>query len=254
MPDILLNDIVSLLDATLRIHDMQDAPVALNGLQVENHGSVSKVALAVDGTQETIEDAIAAGADLLVLHHGIYWAGLLPMTGWWKRKIETCLQHNLAVYGAHLPLDIHPTLGNNACIARELGLQDVQPELDHRGCKLGLSGEFLGSIGELRERYAAITGAAVTGVVHNASAPAGRVVVCSGGGGPEIYQVLAKGYSTFLTGEKNHWVQNAALDTGVSILFAGHYATETFGVKALGDFLHESFGLPTVFIDNPTGL
>lgn len=254
MPDILLRDIVSLLDTTLRIREVHDAPVALNGLQVENNGCVTKVALAVDGTQKTLEDAIAAGADMLVLHHGLYWAGLRPMTGWWKRKIETCLQHNLAVYGAHLPLDIHPTLGNNACIARELNLQDIEPELDCHGCKIGLAGEFMGTVGELRERYASITGARVTGVVHDAAAPAGRVVVCSGSGGPEIYQVQTKGYTTYLTGEENHWVQNAALDMGVNILYAGHYATETFGVRAVGEFLRESFGLPTVFIDNPTGL
>ena len=116
-----LQDITQLLDTTLRIREIKDASVALNGLQVENNGSVTKVALAVDGSQKTIEDAIAAGADMLILHHGIYWCGLRPMTGWFKKKIQTCLEHNLAVYGAHLPLDLHPQLGNNAGIAHELG-------------------------------------------------------------------------------------------------------------------------------------
>ena len=249
-----LAEIVSLLDSALNITGVPDASVALNGLQVENNGCITKVALAVDGTQKTLDDAVAAGADLLVLHHGLYWAGLRPLTGWWKRKVETCLNHNLAVYAAHLPLDVHPTLGNNACIARELGLQEVEPELDSHGAKVGLSGCFPGTVGELRERYAAITGAEITGVVHDASAPAGRVVVCSGGAGPEIYQVQRKGFGTYLTGEENHWVLNAAQDMGVNILFAGHYATETFGVRALGELLHERFGLPTCFIHNPTGL
>ena len=249
-----LSDIVSLLDETLRISAIQDAPVALNGLQVENNGFVSKVALAVDGSQQTLDDAVAAGADLLILHHGLYWSGLRPLTGWWKRKVETCLAHNLAVYSAHLPLDMHPTLGNNAGIARALGLTDVEPELDCHGAKIALSGVFPGSVGELKARYAAITGADITGVVHRADEAAGRVVICSGGGGPEIYQVQEKGYSTYLTGEENHWVQNAAQDMGVNILFAGHYATETFGVRSVGELLQEQFGLPTVFIHNPTGM
>lgn len=249
-----LSDIVALLDAELNVAGVHDAPVALNGLQVENDGRVTKVALAVDGSQKTLDDAVAAGADLLLLHHGIYWSGLRPLTGWWKHKIETCLHHNLAIYAAHLPLDMHPTLGNNAGIARELGLLDVEPELDYHGMKIGLAGTFPGTVGELRDRYAAITGARITGIVHQAAAAAGRVVVCSGGGGPELYQVQEKGYTTYLTGEENHWVQNAAADMGMNILFAGHYATETFGVRALGELLQERFGLPTVFIDNPTGL
>ena len=249
-----LNDIVSLLDTTLRIAEIQDAPVALNGLQVENNGCVTKAALAVDGSQRTIDDAIAAGADLLILHHGIFWSGLRPLTGWWKAKVETAFQANLAIYAAHLPLDLHPELGNNAGIARGLGLTDITPEIDYHGTTIGLAGSYRGTVGELRDAYAALTGAEVTGIIHNPAAPAGRIVVCSGGAGEEIYQVQEKGYSTYLTGEENHWVSNAARDMGINMLFAGHYATETFGVKSLGALLQERFGLPTVFIDNPTGM
>ncbi|MBQ9094983.1 MAG: Nif3-like dinuclear metal center hexameric protein [Akkermansia sp.] len=249
-----LQHITNLLDTTLRIREIKDASVALNGLQVENNGQVTKVALAVDGSQKTIEDAIAAGADLLILHHGIYWCGLRPMTGWFKKKIETCLQHNLAVYGAHLPLDLHPELGNNAGIAQALGLSDCTPEVDYHGTLIGVAGTFNGTVAELCEKYAAITGSSITGFVQDAAAPAGRVAVCSGGAGDVIYQMHEKGYRTYLTGEENHWVVNAAQDMGVNILFAGHYATETFGVKALGKLIETQFGLPTVFIDNPTGM
>ncbi len=249
-----LQRITELLDNTLRIREIKDASVALNGLQVENNGSVTKVALAVDGSQKTIDDAVAAGADLLILHHGIYWCGLRPMTGWFKKKIETCLQHNLAVYGAHLPLDLHQQLGNNAGIARELGLTDCTPEVDYHGTLIGIAGYFDGTVAELREKFAKITGSTVTGHVNNANAPAGRVAVCSGGAGDVIYQMHDKGYTTYLTGEENHWVVNAAQDMGINILFAGHYATETFGVKSLGKLIEEQFGLPTVFIDNPTGM
>ena len=249
-----LHSITDLLDSTLRIREIRDASVALNGLQVENNGSITKVALAVDGSQKTIDDAIAAGADLLILHHGIYWCGLRPMTGWFKKKIESCLQHNLAVYGAHLPLDMHPELGNNAGIAKALGLQDITPEVDYHGTLIGMAGTFNGTVAELRTKFAEITGATVTGIVHDGDAPAGRVAICSGGAGEEIYQMHEKGYGTYLTGEENHWVSNAAQDMGINILFAGHYATETFGVKALGALIEEKFGLPTIFIDNPTGM
>ena len=249
-----LQNITELLDSTLRIREIKDASVALNGLQVENNGTVTKVALAVDGSQKTIDDAIAAGADLLILHHGIYWCGLRPMTGWFKKKIQSCLEHNLAVYGAHLPLDLHPQLGNNAGIARELGLTDCTPEVDYHGTLIGVAGDFDGTVAELREKFAQITGSSVTGYVQNADAPAGRVAVCSGGAGDVIYQMHDKGYTTYLTGEENHWVVNAAQDMGINIFFAGHYATETFGVKSLGKLIEEQFGLPTIFIDNPTGM
>lgn len=249
-----LQDITNLLDSTLRIAEVKDAPVALNGLQVENNGQVTKVALAVDGSQKTIEAAITAGADLLILHHGIYWCGLIPMTGWFRKKICTCLEHNLAVYGAHLPLDMHPELGNNAEIAAALGLKDCSPEVNYKGTLIGQSGEFCGTVGELRAKFAEICGGEVTGYVANADAPAGRVAVCSGGAGDSVYEMHAKGYSTYLTGEENHWVVNAAEDCGINILFGGHYNTETFGVKALGRLLEQKFGLPTVFIDNPTGM
>lgn len=249
-----LTEITDLLDATLNVRAVKDAPVALNGLQVENNGCVTKVALAVDGSQQTLDAAVAAGADLLLLHHGLFWCGLRPLTGWWKKKVETCLQANLAVYAAHLPLDLHPEFGNNAAIAKGLGLREVQPEVDYHGTLIGLSGVFDGSVGELRAAYAALTGSTVTGYVQDASAPSGRIALCSGGGGEEIYQIQAKGYKTYLTGEENHWVSYTAADMGVNILFAGHYATETFGVKALGRLLEERFGLETVFIDLPTGM
>ena len=244
-----LDEIVSLLDSTLRVTEVKDAPVALNGLQVENDGTVHKVALAVDGSQRTLDAAVAVGADLLVLHHGLYWCGLRPLTGWWKRKVETCLRANLAVYAAHLPLDVHPALGNNARLAQALSLQEIQQELEY--C---LSGEFQGTVAELRARYAEVTGCVVTGPMPTPHEPAGRVVICSGGGGPEVYAVQKLGYKTFLTGEQNHWVSYTAEDMGMNLFFAGHYATETFGVKALGELLTERFGLPVVFIDNPTGM
>lgn len=249
-----LKNIVQLLDTELRINDIHDAPQALNGLQIENYGEVSRVAIAVDGSQKSIDDAISISADLLILHHGIFWSGLRPITGWWKKKIESCLDHNLAVYAAHLPLDIHPTLGNNAGIAEGLGLTNTQAEVDYHGCLIGLAGDFDGSVAELKRAYAKLTDTDITGIIHDDFSPAGRIAICSGGGADAIYQIHSKGYKCYLTGEENHWVRNAAEDIGMNILFAGHYATETFGVKKLGQLIHEKFKLPVHFIDNRTGM
>ncbi len=254
MPIIPLSDIVSLLDTELRVKDIKDASVAMNGLQVENDGQVTKVALAVDGSQKTIDDAIAAGVDLLILHHGIYWSGLQAFTGWWKKKLMSCIKGNLAIYSAHLPLDMHPSLGNNAQLCEALALSDCSPEVDYHGTMIGQAGTFNGSIEELKAKFEAVTEAPVTGFIHDKDAPAGRIAICSGGAGDEIYQMHAKGYRCYLTGEENHWVRNAAQDLDMTVLFAGHYATETFGVKAIGTMLEAQYGLPTIFIDNPTGM
>ncbi len=253
-PAAALADIVALLDDTLRVREVKDAPVALNGLQVENDGRVSRVALAVDASQEVLDAALAAGADLLIVHHGLFWSGLRPLTGWWKKKVATCLGGNLAVYAAHLPLDMHPELGNNACIARGLGLTDVQPDITYGGVAIGMGGRFAGTVGELAERYAALTGAPVRGTILDPAAPAGRVAVCSGGAAGEIYEAADKGYTCYLSGEELHWAATAAADMGVNLLLAGHYATETFGVKALGELISKEFGLPCTFIDKPTGM
>ncbi len=247
-----LHTIVSLLNNMLSVQFIQDSPMAINGLQVENNGKVHKIATAVDATQKTLDDAVEAGADLLIVHHGIFWCGLRPLVGWWRKKIETCLNNNLAVYSAHLPLDVHQSLGNNICIARQLGLQRISTEMERHGIAMAVSGVFSGTVGQLRDLYASITESEVTGNVANPDAPAGRVIISSGSAGPEVYRVQEKGFDTFLTGEQNHWVFNAAQDMKMNVLFAGHYATETFGVKAVGAMLHERYDLPTVFLHNPT--
>ncbi len=168
--------------------------------------------------------------------------------------METCICNNLAVYSALLPLDMHPELGNNACIARALGLTDIQPEINYGPTCIGMAGTFNGTIGELAARYAEITESPVRGTIIDASAPAGRVAICSGGAADEVYQAAAKGYNCYLSGEELHWAATAAEDMGINLLLAGHYATETFGVQALGDLLAERFGLPCTFLHMPTGM
>lgn len=248
-----LADITSFLDNELHCADFVDSPRAVNGLQLENNGLVSRVAVAVDGTQRCIEAAIGSGADLLVVHHGIFWSGQLPITGWWKRKIETAMRANLAIYAAHLPLDMHPELGNNACIARQLGLARAVIDTDSRGTPVRAAGDFSGTAAELKTACERLLGTTVTAVLAGEpDAPVGRMAICSGDAAGDIYDVFSSGYRTYLTGELCHWAIGAAHDLGMNLLFGGHYATETFGVRQLGSLLERRFGLPWIFIDQPT--
>lgn len=250
-----LHEIVSFLDETLRIDTVKDYPAAFNGLQIENNGIVTQVAVAVDATRHTLEKAIESGADLLIAHHGIFWGGMQPITGWRKKTVETAFRGNLAVYAAHLPLDMHPALGNNAQMARLLNLRNTASEIECFGENIGIAGDFDGTLGELKHAYEHILESSVSGVMSDSpDTPAGRIVICSGSSAGEIYKLNDKGYRTYLTGETCHWAFGTAEDMGMNLMFGGHYATETFGVRAVGHLLREKFCLPHSFIHHPTGV
>ena len=244
-----LNEVVSYQDSLLRIGEIAEYPNALNGLQVANAGGVSKIAAAVDACETVLRMAVGENADLLIVHHGLFWNGLAPVTGALWRKLHLALTHNLAIYSVHLPLDAHPELGNNALLCNALGLQgERKPFLD-----VGLQVESPIARAELREKLEA----AVGGPVHLAPGGpemAGRIGVVTGGAGGEVGKAARDGIDTFITGEGPHWSYTAAEELGINLFYAGHYATETFGVKALAAHLAARFDLPWVFIDHPTGL
>ncbi len=244
-----LDELVTYLDGLLKVGEIKDYPNALNGLQVENSGIVTKVAVAVDACEAVVRKAVESGADLLVVHHGLFWSGLRPVTGAAYRKLRLALEGNLAVYSSHLPLDAHPVFGNNALLCEALGLGEWRiPFLD-----IGWRVEQEMAREELADRL----GKAVGGRVHLAAggpAVTRRIGVVTGGAGGEIARAAAEGVDTFITGEGPHWSFTAAEELGVNVFYAGHYATETFGVKALGKHGLEKFGLPWEFLDHPTGL
>lgn len=248
-----LQEITAFLDAELRIGEIPDYPGAVNGLQLENGGAVTKVAAAVDASLPVVEATVAAGADLLVVHHGMFWQGAQPLTRAFYRKIKAAMDGGLAIYSAHLPLDVHPALGNNALLAKAIGLDTDGTFLDWKGIRLGLTATV-----ELpREDLVARVAAAVGGPVH--LCPGGpevirKIGIITGGAGSEVAICTTSGLDTFITGEGPHWSYPLAEELGVNLLYAGHYATETFGVKALASRLGRDFGLETVFIDRPTGL
>lgn len=252
-----LTDIVALLDRELSIHSYTDAPCAHNGLQVQNDGKITHVALAVDATLATIQSAIACKADLLLVHHGLFWAPALPITGISYSKIKALLSHNLAVYSAHLPLDCHPELGNNALLARALNLTSTgEPGYDYHGVSLGTMCTSQETCKQLMNRLKKAVENDGTSEVrgyfpHGKEAPAGRVFVCSGGAGDDLPKAAALHANTFVTGEGSHWNIPLAHELGINLIYGGHYATETFGVIALGALLRQEFGIKATFLHVP---
>lgn len=248
-----LNEVVRYLDDLLQIPQIGDYPNACNGLQVQNSGGLSKIGAAVDACEAVISEAAAAGVDLLLVHHGLFWGGLSPLTGASYRKIRMVMEADMAVYSAHLPLDAHPRLGNNILIANALGFENGEPFFSTAGQPVGWKFEAEISREVLRD----LLEKAVGGRVH--LAPGGPVLarkvgIVSGGAGGEVAKAQQEGVDTFVTGEGPHWSFTAAEELGINLFYAGHYATETFGVKALASELSGKFALPWQFIDHPTGL
>lgn len=243
-----LSEIVRFLDKELRTAEVKDYPNAHNGLQIENGGRVSRVACAVDACEAVIEAACEAGADLLVVHHGMLWGGAQRIEGAAYRKLKRAMDAGLAIYSSHLPLDLHPRLGNNALLARAIGIRKAEPFLE-----IGVRANVNLALADLIDRIEA----AVQAPVKCATGGPDRVRrlgIVTGGAGCEIAKAAAAGVDAFLTGEGPHWTFAAAEELGVNLVYAGHYATETFGVKALGAELERKFSLPWAFVDHPSGL
>ena len=254
MPKISLTAIVKHCDRLLRTKEIGDYDGAVNGLQVENSGAVTRIAAAVDASLATVKLAIAAKADLLIVHHGLFWSPSHPWTGKKYELLRLLVENNLAVYSSHLPLDAHPRLGNNAQLCAALGLKNLQPFFrqprpDHRfpiahqnfprrTCREACSAQPARS----RESFPA------------AAKSVERIGVVTGGAGGDLKLAAAEGVDTFITGEGPHWTYALAEELGINVLYGGHYATETFGVKALAAELSKKFKLPWTFLDHPTGL
>jgi dinuclear metal center YbgI/SA1388 family protein len=248
-----LSQIVSYADEHLRIREIEDWPNALNGLQMENSGAVTRMGAAVDASTRTIESAIGRGVNLLIVHHGLFWPGLQPISGGRRRMFEQIFRSDLAIYSAHLPLDVHSVLGNNGQLAASLGLENTEPFFEAKGQLIGLRAEMRISRDELVSKLEQSLGGPVK-MFASGPAETKSIGVVTGGAGSEIYAVAGEGIDTFITGEAPHWVAVAAEELGLNLLLGGHYATETFGVKALTAHLSERFDLPWEFINSPTGL
>lgn len=248
-----LTQLTAYLDDFLDVPNVPDWPQALNGLQLENSGAVGKIGAAVDACEPVIIASVQSGVQLLLVHHGLFWPGAQPIRGAAYRKMKTALDHDLAIYSAHLPLDVHPRVGNNVLLCRALGLKKTEPFFPEKGIMVGLKADAPQSRPQLFKKLEKVLG----GPVH--LSPGGpervqKIGVVTGGAGGEIVRAAQAGIDTFITGEGPHHSYLLAEELGVNLFYGGHYATETFGVKALAAHLSKRFQLPWEFLDHPTGL
>ena len=253
MPKTLLAAIVKHCDQLLDIAKTGDYDGAVNGLQVENSGTVTKIAAAVDASLTTVKLAAAAKADLLMVHHGLFWSPRQPWTGKNHELMRLLLENNLAIYSSHLPLDAHPKLGNNAQLCAALGFKKLQPFFESHGQLIGLKTVATISRDDLADRLAQATGVKPL-VIPGGPKVCRRIGIVTGGAGAELSQAAAEGVDTFITGEGPHWTYALAEELGLNVFYGGHYATETFGVKALAAEIAGKYKIPWVFLDHPTGL
>jgi dinuclear metal center YbgI/SA1388 family protein len=258
MAGVALQDVVEYLDAYLRIADVADYENALNGLQVENSGSISRIAAAVDASAHSIGEAVRLGCDLLLVHHGMFWDGNRPVAGRRFRRLKQLLQHDIAVYAAHLPLDVHEETGNNVLLARRLGVALEGGFGEYRGTEVGRWGRLDVTREELAERLGAVLGESVRSggvlVLPHGPTRIGTVGVVTGGGGSLIGAAREAGLDAFVTGEGAHHTYFDAEEGGINVYFGGHYGTETLGVRALGERVASRYGVGFEFIEHPTGL
>ncbi|HEY2081811.1 MAG TPA: Nif3-like dinuclear metal center hexameric protein [Verrucomicrobiae bacterium] len=248
-----LASIVQYCDRILRTKEIGDYDGIANGLQVENRGGVSRIAATVDASLATVRLAIEAKADLLIVHHGLFWSPSHPWTGKKYQLMRLVIENNLAVYSSHLPLDAHPKLGNNAQLCAALGLRHLQPFFASHGGTIGFKTRQKISRSDLAARLQRALGAKPL-LIPGGKETCERIGVVTGGAGDGVKQAAAEGVDTFITGEGPHWTYALAEELGVNVFYSGHYATETFGVKALAAELSRKFKVPWTFLEHPTGL
>jgi dinuclear metal center YbgI/SA1388 family protein len=253
MPKTSLAAIVKHCDQLLRTKEIGDYDGAVNGLQAGNAGTVTRIAAAVDASLATVKLAITAKADLMIVHHGLFWSPSHPWTGKKYELLRLLVENNLAVYSSHLPLDAHPRLGNNAQLCAALGLKNLRPFFVNHGQTIGFQTRAKISRAELAAKLARATGAKPH-VIPGGPAICRHVGVVTGGAGDGLKLAAVEGVDTFITGEGPHWTYALAEECGINVFYGGHYATETFGVKALAANLSKKFKVPWGFLDHPTGL
>lgn len=251
-PAVSTAELARYLDEFLHIGELPDSSVAVNGLQVENGGTVHRVAAAVDASERAIREAARRGCDLLLVHHGLFWSGLGALTGRRYRKVRRILEADMAVYSAHIPLDVHPEVGNNAVLARELGIELEGVFGQYKGVPIGVWGGLELRREALAARLQDLLEAPVR-FVPGGPEQLRRVGIITGAGSSAIEEAIELGLDAFVSGEGPHHSVFDALEGGINLYYGGHWATETWGVKALAAHVEERFGLPWEFLDQPTG-
>ena len=246
-----LDKLVAYCDSRTGRTTYQDHASALNGLQVTNSGTVTRIGAAVDAGLVPFRRAVAAGVDFLIVHHGLFWEPPRPLTGAVYERIATVVRGNCAIYSSHLPLDGHPELGNNALLARQLDVIPDTPFMPQNDVSIGCAGPWGQPREHLRARLEALY-PRVIAVECGSTAPE-RIAFCSGSGNSAVRELVPAGIDTLVTGELREEWFNVAQENGLNLYLCGHYATEVHGVKALAAELAQKFGLPWEFVstENP---
>jgi dinuclear metal center YbgI/SA1388 family protein len=251
----LVNDFDTLIRGWLPFQQAEKADSALNGLQVGRRDrEVRKVAFAVDASAETFRRAAGLKADLVFVHHGLFFGKTKPVTGALYKRLAFLAEHDIALYAVHLPLDMAPVLGNNAGLAERLGLVAPEPFGVYHGVKIGLKGK-LKEPRPLREIVRELLGNPPLPASFLAFGPetVDTAGIVSGGAPEAARDAIDEGLDLFVTGEQSHEIYHESLEAGLNVIFAGHYASERFGVEAVMKKVAAETGLDTAFIDVPTG-
>ena len=240
-------DIVKFCNQRTKASEIKDFPGSYNGLQLGNSGEVKKIGAAVDAGRVPFEIAIAAEVDFIITHHGLFWNPPIPITGSTYKKIKLCFDHNLAVYGCHLPLDCHPEIGNNAILARKLGLVPTGSFLPYEGTNVGLLAECSVKRMQLAAQLQDLFPNGINAMEFGSENPQ-KIALLTGSGQSAVDKILEAGTDTLITGELKQHHFNMAQELKLNLYACGHYATETFGVDALAQEVAEKFDLPYEFI------
>ena len=254
-----LSAVVEFLDTELRTREVPDYPGALNGLQLMNSGEVTHVAAAVDCSTRAVREASERGANLLIAHHGMFWGGAVPLIGPAYERTKLAIDHDIAIYSSHIPLDLHPRWGNNVLLAHALGLTPSGGFAMLRGVAVGVMGEADLSTAELRDRGAAFSarhGGTLVSTPLRDRQRTRRWAMCTGAGASSdtLREAADLGIDTLIVGEGPHHTAVQAADAGLTVMYLGHYATETLGVIAIAEEVARRFTVKSSFIEAPSGL
>ena len=254
-----LAEITGYLDKILRNSEIPDYDDALNGLQLAHVGPVRRVAAAVDFSLPSIREAVKGDANLLLLHHGMFWSGARPLVGPAFERMRLLISRDIAVYASHIPLDLHPRFGNNVLLARELELTPDSPFGVFRGVAIGCAGACDLPTTELFARLSAFAQPLGSTVISTSRDPARRtrrwaIITGAGASSSTLREAADSGVDTLIVGEGPHHSAVDAMERDIVVMYAGHYATETLGVRALAAEIEREFGIPWFAVSAPTGL
>jgi len=242
--------------AVLDIDGFRESDNSLNGIQVDNDGSdIQKIAFSVDANIETFERTAECGAGMLFVHHGLFWGKPLPLTGNHRQRLKFLLEHNICLYAAHLPLDQEPKIGNNAVMAKLLGLVNIEPFGSYHGRKVGYKGTFPQpiTINDAMKKISFMNRPPV-GMFPFGKKENTTCAIVSGGAPFEAMQALEEGIDLYVTGEASHQIYSECLEGKLNMIAGGHHSTEVWGVRELMQLCAVELIIDTVFIDVPTGL